>query len=166
MAALMTGGAGPNDLTLAVEATYLVKLPPFIAWPDDAFPTPASPFTVCVVGDDPFGDILDRALDGQRVGDHPVAVARLAAASPTTHCQIAFIGGGKAEPAETLRALRGTPVLTVTGSDAAGTAKGIVNFVLRENHIRLEIDDVAAAANHLEISSKLLAIAASVRSRT
>lgn len=159
-----TAGPAPADesdtLALEVKATYLYKLPPFITWPSDAFPSAASPFTLCVVGKDPFGDVLDRAVAGKRLMDRPVAVQRLETVAHDSPCQLMYIAPGAQDIPQALDTVAGAPVLTVT--DAAQGAKGVVNFVTRDNHVRFEIDQAAAARNRLDISSKLLSVAVSV----
>ncbi len=155
-------GADAGDtLALAVKATYLYKLPAFVAWPNDAFASPPAAFTLCVVGNDPFGDLLDKAVTGQRLTDRPVRVLRVETATHESPCQLMYITGGQQTVPQALQAVAGTPVLTVTDSAPEGS-KGIVNFVLRDNHVRLEIDQAAASRSRLDISSKLLSVAVSV----
>ena len=162
MATACPASADDNDtLALEVKATYLYKLPPFITWPTDAFPSPASPFTLCVVGRDPFGDLLDRAVSGKRLLDRPVAVQRLETPTHDSPCQLIYVASGAQNAAHALQVVAGAPVLTVT-DDAAQGAKGIVNFIFRDNHVRFEIDQAQAARNRLDISSKLLSVAVSV----
>ena len=45
-------------------------------------------------------------------------------------------------------------------------ARGIVNLIVQENKVRFEIDDRTAMEDGLAISSKLLSLAARVRSRS
>jgi hypothetical protein len=151
-------------LELAVKATYLYKFPPFVEWPASAFATPLSNFNLCVVGDDPFGDLLDRAASGQRAGDHPIVVRRTP--RPAPGCHIVYAAGSPAQPVhDIIEAVRGTSTLTVT-DQAQNGAKGIVNLVVQENKVRFEIDDRAAMENGLAISSKLLSLAVRVRPRS
>jgi hypothetical protein len=56
------------------------------------------------------------------------------------------------------------PLLVVT-SQAAEGHKGIINFVIRDDRVRFEIDDAEAARRGLTISSKLLSLAVSVKPR-
>jgi hypothetical protein len=52
-------------------------------------------------------------------------------------------------------------VLTV--SDVRGL--GIINFVVKDNRVRFDVDDEAAAQSGLTISSKLLGFALNVKPR-
>jgi hypothetical protein len=152
-----------TSLEIAVKATFLYKFAPFVQWPAGAFDSPSASINICVVGQDPFGATLDQAIYGQRIAGRPIALYRLAA--PGARCHIAFIGGSEQFVAQTLDALRGSPVLTVTDAGAP-TARGIINFAIVGRHVRFDIDEEAAARNGLTISSKLLSLARSVRPRT
>jgi YfiR/HmsC-like len=166
LAVLPTPAASAQDapLATAVKATFLYKVAPFVEWPSDAFDSPSSPLNLCIALHDPFGSIVDEAAAGQRTGEHPIAVQRLAAVGERSGCHILYLGAGAGAEAvaDALATVRGTPVLTVTDSATDPRTKGIVNFVVENNHVRFEIDVTAAAANRLTISSKLLGLAAAV----
>ena len=152
-----------ESLETAVKAAYLYKFAPFVEWPAAAAHPAGAPFTVCVVGADPFGPVLDRAVAGQKVGDRPIAVRRLAAAAHDSPCDIAFLGGSRAQSVrDELGVLHGAPVLTVTDG---GAAPGVVDFALTEGRVRFRVDDQTAAEDGLTVSSKLLSLAVSVRPR-
>ena len=145
-----------------VKAAYLYKFAPFVEWPPTAFASAASPFQLCVLGRDPFGASLDQAVSGQRVGGRPVAVRRLERVDAGSGCHLLYLGASRNQTAdEALRAVRGSPILTV--ADGGREVGAIIRFVVRDNRVRFEIDTGAAAANHVTISSKLLALATSFR---
>jgi hypothetical protein len=154
---LANGAAMAEPLEYAVKAAYLVKFPFYVEWPTGAFASPSAPLVLCVVGEDPFGSLLDEATAGQQVQGHPLALRRMKTASRDAGCHIAYVGADTR--ADTLRNA-GTLVVT----DGAATS-GIINFVVRDNRVRFTVDDEAAAQNGLAISSKLLSVALSVKSR-
>ncbi len=142
----------------AIKATYLYKFAPFVTWPQT---TSAGPFTLCIVGDDPFGDQIDRAVAGQSLEGRPIQVVHVDTIGPKSDCAIAYLGGSRAESVgEALRAVHGRPTLTVTDE---GDTPGIISFAVAEGHVRFRIDQVQARENGLVISSKLLGLALSVR---
>lgn len=164
-AALLPAAAPAADQSLEypVKATYLYKFAPFIEWPDAAFEAPWSPIELCIVGDDPFGPMIDRAVDGQRVADRPITVRRLARIDPAMGCHMMYAAGSAAQPVpDALAAVRGAAVLTITDA-ARNPARGIIHFVVENNRVRFEIDSSAASENGIVISSKLLSLALSVR---
>ncbi len=152
--------AGGPSLETSIKATYLYKFAPFVTWPDS---DPARPFTICVVGADPFGAVLDQAVAGQVYAQRPLQVARMETVTRQSGCDIAYLGGSRAQPVEAaLQALHGTPVLTVTDD---GTPDGIIAFRLDGGHVRFRVDEDAAADSGLTISSKLLSLALAVRTK-
>ncbi len=150
--------AGDRSLEYAVKATFLYKFAPFVDWPPAAFDQPSAPFVLCIVGTDPFGDPIEKTVAAQAVGAHPLVLRHLAVADAKSGCHLMFVEGSPAqsEP-QALDAVRGCPTLTVTDSGAA--VPGIIQFVVIDDRVKFDIDTAAAAANHLSISSKLLALA-------
>jgi hypothetical protein len=152
-----------DNLELAVKATYLYKLAPFVSWPTAVAPGPNAPLVICVQGADPFGAVLDRATAGQAVGGHPVVVRRLARMDSESGCHIAYVAGGPAQSqTQALQAVVGTPVLTVT-DEGRGGPKGIVHLLLDSGKVRFSIDAALAQECGVAISSKLLALAVAVK---
>jgi hypothetical protein len=165
--AILAGGepACAGSLEYPVKAAFLYKFAPFVEWPPTAWASAASPLSLCVEGDDPFGAMLDRTVQGQHLGRHPIVVRRLERLDADSGCGIAYIGGSHAQSvSDALDAVQGTPVLTVT-DEVQGPAHGIIHFVIRGNRVRFIIDDAAAAKNGMTISSKLMRLALSVRLR-
>jgi hypothetical protein len=167
VAAFPPSGAAAIEATeTAIKAVYLYKFGFFVEWPSAAFPSADSPLALCVVGDDPFGATLDDAVKGQKIGNHPIAVRRLAAISRDSGCHIVYLANSaSARTTQTLAALKGSDVLTVTDIAPGGDEAGIINFVTKDNRVRFDIDDAAAAAGGLTISSRLLNLALDVKPR-
>jgi hypothetical protein len=144
-------------LETEVKATYLYKIAPFVTWPQSAS---AGKFAICVVGADPFGPLLDRAVAGQTVAGHAIVVRRLPAAERDASCQMAFVAGSRSQSvAEALRVLRGAPVLTVTQTPAS---PGMIDLRVVGGRVRFAVDLGAASQSGLGVSSKLLSLAVSV----
>lgn len=159
-----TALAQGTALEAAIKATYLYKFAPFVDWP----PAPAqrATFDICVLGDDPFGSMLDSAVGGQVLDGRPFVVRRLATGAADSACHIAYVSGSASQPAQQMLALlRGRPVLTVTDASRTGSVRGIVHFIIQDNRVRFEIDDGLAAEAGLRISSRLLSLATAVRQR-
>lgn len=147
-----------------VKAAFLPKFAPFVDWPPDAFAAPDSAFVICILGPDPFGPVLDKAVAGRKLKDHPIIVRRIAVAS--RDCHVLYLGLKKSQDVrEALKAVQGAPVLTVTDGARQQAAHGVVHFTVKDNRVRFAIDDQAAAENGLTISSKLMNLAVSVKRR-
>ena len=159
-------GADQSDLELAVKASYLYKLAPFVVWPASAPAASARTFVICVQGDQSFADLVQRAVEGQQFGGRAFEVRRLARVEAGSGCQIAYLTGSPTQPLpQAVRALDGTSVLTVTDEAGEGRARGVIHLVRIDGRVRFDIDDVAAERDGLAISSKLLKLAVHVRTR-
>lgn len=160
----MGGGVrADGSVEYAVKGTFLYKFLPFVQWPASAFAAPNSPITICILGRDPFGSALDKAVADQIVETHPVAVKRGATLAELPACQAVFIS--LADPqaqADAVRAFDGKPSLTVTDTTSP---MGVIGFAVEQNHVRFDIDDAQAARDGLTISSKLLSLARKVTPR-
>jgi hypothetical protein len=156
--ALPAHAVADRSLEYAVKATFLYKFASYVEWPAGSFEHESSPFHLCVVGADPFGGRVHDAVAGQSVGKHPIVFRHLAKAESRSGCHAMLVSGLASQPAESLDAVSGTPTLTVTDS-ALGATAGIIHFVIVEDRVSFDIDNDAAAKNHLVISSKLLALA-------
>ncbi|MGE4063034.1 MAG: YfiR family protein [Rhodospirillaceae bacterium] len=165
IASSLAAAATPDaSVEYAVKAAYLYKFGEFVEWPQSAFGSQNSPATLCIVGDDPFGATLDKAVAGQRIANRSIEIKRLKTATAGSGCQVMYVAGKDAESlGKAIGTVRGESVLTITDGAAGVVPPGIINFVITNNRVRFEIDDGAAAANGLTISSKLLALATSVK---
>jgi len=158
-------GRADDTLESAIKATYLYKLAAFVTWPPGALP--ANSITICVVGNDPFGAVLDQAVAGQTVQQRPIVVRRYGTITANPGCQLMYVAGSGAQPvANVLAAVRGVPVLTVTDGQSDASTAGTINFVLQDGYVRFEIDPRMATQSGLNISSKLLSLAVRLRDET
>jgi hypothetical protein len=151
--------AADRSLESSVKATFLYKFASFVEWPAGSFASETSPFYLCVVGSDPYGGRIAHAVAGQSVGKHPIVLRHLPKADARSQCHEMFLSGTASQDVgEALRAVAGTPALTVTDSALAPEA-GIVHFVIDDDRVSFDIDKVEAERSHLVISSSLLALA-------
>lgn len=144
----------------AVKGTFLYKFVPFVEWPASAFAGPDAPVVICIVGDDPFGPNIERAMAEQRLGARPVAVKKMTVAHVRSGCHVMYIAGSDAQSVgQALKVVHGEPVLTVTDGSAP---KGVIDFAMAAGRVRFRIDEQSAVDNGLQIRAQLLSLAISV----
>ena len=73
----------------AVKAAFLPRFARYVSWPAGSLPPAAAPFTLCVVGRDPFGPLLDRAAGAELIDGHRVAVRRMTSPAQSGGCHLA-----------------------------------------------------------------------------
>ena len=145
-----------------VKAVFLYNFAKFVEWPEQG----NDPFDLCIVGDDPFGRILEDTVKGKTLQGRAIGINRIRAREKVQGCQIAFIGA--AESGRTrwlLDSIREPGTLTVGESPGFARDGGIINFVIEDSRVHFEINVDAARRAHLQISSKLLSLAKIVTER-
>jgi hypothetical protein len=164
LAGPMPAAARPSEV--AVKAGFLTKFAGYLGWPAGARPTAGAPYRICVIGADPFGRVIEKAVRGQQIDRHPLQLRRLGDPDQAGGCHVAFVQGTASASTESILArLAAKPILTVTDA-RAGPQRGIIHFVVHQGRVRFHIDDAAAARSGLSISSRLLGVALSVRQRS
>ena len=147
-----------------VKAGFLFNFAKFITWPEAAFPSPDTPFVIAIVGTDPFGVILDQAVAGKQVLDRPIVVRRFATLDDIDRCHILFASRSVTNQYERIFNKANTLFsLTVGESDQFAQRGGIINFVIRDQKIRFEINPDAARRADVRINAKLLKLAEIVK---
>lgn len=147
-----------------VEAAYLYQFGNFIQWPSKSGADRPKTFTICVLGNDPFGDVLDDTLRGSKMNGLPMVSKRVTYVRDAAGCQILFISSSRQDQlAADLIALRGQPILTVSDIPDFVSRGGMVQFVLTEDRVRFEIGLPSAQNAGLKLSSQLLKVAVAVR---
>jgi YfiR/HmsC-like len=136
-----------NDKSLEyeVKAAFLFNFTKFVDWPSTAFASRNAPLTICIVGRDPFGAILDQTVEGETVSDREIRVRRGLQGTELRNCHILFISESDREQcARIFSSLQGSSVLTVSDLPGFVDAGGIIEFVLQGGKVQFEINAVAA----------------------
>jgi hypothetical protein len=158
LATPMAASAAPvESREFQIKAVFLFNFAQFVEWPPDAFSDPTSPLVIGILGNDPFGPYLDEAVRGEKVNERSIVIVRFARIEDVAKCHILFISQSEAGRLEQdLASLKGKDVLTVSDLDDFSSLGGMIRFVTEKNKVRLRINNGAARAEGLRISSKLL----------
>ena len=147
-----------------LKAAFLLNFAKFVEWPPQAFAAADDPITICILGKNPFGNILAETVSGKTVAGRPLVVRQLAAGQPVSGCPILFVSASEDRRFRAMAgSLKGAGILTVGESEGFAAEGGIINFKLERGNIRLEINAEAAEEARVHISSKLLSLAQIVR---
>ena len=143
-----------------IKAGFIYNFANLVQWPSNAFTQPDSPIVIGILGEDPFGTVLDRVLAGKKVNGRIFLVKRLKSVPDLKECHIVFVSSSEmAHLAEAIHLVKGMPILTI--GEIPGFAKrgGIINLFLEDNKVHFEVNVEAAKEADLNISSRLLALA-------
>jgi hypothetical protein len=148
-----------------VKAAFLYNFITFTDWPASAFGGPDSPYVIGVLGNDPFGMVLDQIVNGEKIKSRPLVVRRFRTLADIHHCHILFICASEEyRLPEILRWLRGQPVLTVADMPGFAEAGGDIGFISGPR-VKFVMNPAAIQSGNLIVSSKLLRLAQLVPAR-
>ena len=140
-----------------VKAAFLFNFAQFVEWPAKEFSDANSPLVIGILGNDPFGAILDEMVRGEKVKGHPLIVQRYRQVEEIQNCHVLFVSPSESSQVEKiLERLKGRSVLTVSDIDGFAQKGGIIRLVTDKGKIRFRVNLEAAKTADVTISSKLL----------
>lgn len=149
----------------AIKAAYLYQFGRYVQWPSDTFPNDDTPLVIGVLGDNPFGTVLEEIARTKRIDGRPIIVRLFATAHEYSRCHILFLSASLSpqQKAAAIKKARKSAILLVGEEPGFAEQGGVVNFFVDENRVRFEINVAVASEEQLKISSKLLSLAKIVR---
>jgi hypothetical protein len=157
-----TGFAGETQPTeYQLKAAYIYHFAQFVDWPASAFPQPNSPIIIGILGKNPFGNSLEQTVEGKVLNNHPLTIREFHSLEEMTNtCQILFIcQSEKSRLQEIFAAVAKTSTLTVGEVSHFTEDGGMVNFVIENDKIRFQINEINVDKAGLKMSFKLLSLA-------
>ena len=144
-----------------IKAVFLEHFTRFIEWPESYEIADTSyPFYVAVIGENPFGSILDQVYTDHLIKNRKVEILYISTPDEITDCHILFISSTNKEILpEILSRTRDKPILTVGDTNGFAENGVLINFYLAGNKIKFEINEKAVQESGLIMSYRLLSLA-------
>ena len=156
-----------NVTTGEVKAAFLYNFARFTEWPNTAFSSAASPFSIGIASDEALRQTVERVISGKVVGGRTLTTRIVRDAKDVADIQMLFVSGaGPSRIDELLKALRRQPVLTVGDVDSFCVQGGMINFLLEDNRVRFEIRIDATEQAGLRVSSRVLTLAKAIHGKS
>jgi hypothetical protein len=141
-----------------VEAAFLRNFAHYVNWPSHSFPDKNSPWYICVLGNDPFGKVLENTVKGRTEQGRPFEILRSNNLSDLDQCQIMYIAYTvSASRRAVLAKLKDRPVLTVSNAPGFLREGGIIRFDVAD-YVRINVNLDQARAAELAIQTKILEV--------
>lgn len=145
----------------AVQANIIYHFTKYINWPDDK---KSGDFVIGIVGDTPMYDELKNFMANKTAGGQKIVIKKFPASSPAFSCHILFISEDGSGSLKKIAAVTtGTATLLVTENDGLARKGSCINFVLMDEHLRLEINKNNIEHRNLGIASELLQLGIPVK---
>ena len=159
---LKSYGNNSDSQEYLIKAGFLYKFLFFVEWPTEVIMKSSDSITIGILGRDPFGDAFE-PIEGDIIHNRNIVIKHFeknVSADYLKQCNLIFISSSIKDNTETiLQSIKEYPVLTI--SEVAGFVDqgGMVNFIMKENRVRFEINREAAERVGIKFRSKLLRVA-------
>jgi hypothetical protein len=139
-----------------VKAAFLLNFTRFVEWPQPSPQRAAEPFSICILGDDPFGDSLNRIIAGEKIAGRPILIKHIRKFPDA--CELLFIPASEPSQAAVLSQAR-RDVLTVGEAPDFLRDGGMIRFLIDDHRVRFDINRQAVDRSFLKMSARLLGVA-------
>jgi hypothetical protein len=148
---------GEENLEYKIKAAYLYNFTKFITWPE----INTSTFNICLVGNDPFKDLLD-SLETKTALNKPIRILRYSNVKQVKDCQIVYFDNidtlSNIAIPNALLVGNLTNSLTVSSQPFFAETGGMIGFVLEQEKVKLHINLKTLKQSGLGISAKLIEV--------
>lgn len=145
-----------------VEAAFLRNFAHYVTWPPQVFVDENAPWQIGVLGDDAFGDTLERTCKDRTEQGRSFAILRADTPEALPTCQIVFIAyKDAARRRDALARWKNRPVLTVADAPEFLQEGGIIRFRVSDR-VEMSINLDRARAVSLHVQTPMLEVAREV----
>jgi len=157
IALLSMAGSGSYDTNAKIKAVYIYNFTKYIEWPKDYRETS---FVIGVLGDTPLFNELEKISSTKKVFDQAIEVKKFTTASDLNKCHILYISSENKEPYSTVVSkIKTFSTLIVTDTPGMATKGSAINFVIKANRQKFELNESNAVKYNLKVSNSLEALA-------
>jgi hypothetical protein len=150
------------DNPFRVKAAYLRNFAHYVTWPYDVFAEINTPWQIGILGDDPFGDIMETTFNGRSEQGRLFTIFRAESLKELPPCQIVFVAYPDAATRRAvLGELKNKPVLTVGDAPEFLQEGGVIRFQVTDR-VRISVNLDQARAVSLTIQTKMLEISSDI----
>lgn len=145
-----------------LKAAVIARLTEFVEWPDvlSGADEDAPSFAICVFGDSPVREPLERLPRLMAVNGRPLAVRPIERARDSTTCDIVFVPAAANAALGAIQAeVHGRPVLLINEIPGAPKHGQIITLYTEHNRLRIAVHLREANDAGLKISARLLKLA-------
>ena len=158
-------GAGTAVPEYAAKAAFLLNIAKYATWPPTAFADSSAPIVIGILGDDPFGSVLDRVVSGRVINDRRVTIRRSKRAAELRGAHVVFISALESDRAAGICASLAESGALCVGDTESAASFTAITFSIESGRIAFTVNLAAARKSNVAISSKLLQLAKSVTGR-
>ena len=150
-----------------VQAAFLFNFAKFVTWPNEAFLHSGDSLIIGVIGEDPFGPVLEDTVRDKTVMGKKLLVKRFTNIQDAANSHILFLSTSEERRlSEMMMALDKTNILTVSDMEQFAEHGGMIALTVEDQKVRFSVNVAAVERSGLKMGSQLLKLARIVSDKT
>jgi len=146
-----------------LKAAYMLNFARFIYWPEEAFKVSSGKFNICVYGESPFGESLDK-LSTKKIKNKNINLKYTNFPEELNECHIVYVSISKESIyEEEFQAMPRMYMLTVSDIKDFSVKGGMIEFIRLEKRIKFNINVNKSHEAGIKYRSQLLEVAEHLR---
>jgi uncharacterized protein DUF4154 len=138
----------------AIQANIIYRCTKYIDWPDNK---KSGDFIIGIIGESPLYDELKNFTVNKTVGNQKIIIKQFSSSSASFNCHILFIDEDESRSVKRIAAeTAGTATLIFSESEGLAYKGSCINFIIVDDHLKLEINKTNIEKRNLNIASDLL----------
>lgn len=149
--------ADPAVTEYQLKAAFLYNFAKFVDWPAAAFADPATPFSLCVQGTEPYLAAREM-LSGKTIRGRAIKVRHAESVTASGDCHLFFVADADAGGPRAVIHASGHALMVGEASDFIARG-GVINLRRVDDRIRFDIARLAGEQQGFRFSAQLLRLA-------
>jgi YfiR/HmsC-like len=143
-----------------LKAAYLEKILDYVQWPESSANRSTDVFEIVILGDNPFGTILENIFRDRQVNGNSIEIRYLTKLSAINTPDVLFVANSETDQlSNILKAIKGKPVFLVGDTEGYCENGVFFNFYKEAEYLRFELNEQALKAAGFSVSFHLVRIA-------
>ncbi len=144
-----------------VKYVFLYSFGLLVNWPDSTFQETGGDFRIGVLGDKPYGQILDQIAQKKRLRGRRIVIQRFQSFSEYRPCHVLYVTEtvSAEECTSVVTSLRSSSVLIVGETPGFAADGGTMNFYIDGQSVKFELNLTASKRQQLLVNARLSKIA-------
>ena len=149
------------DTNAKIKAVFIYNFTKYIEWPQSY---KEGDFTIGIIGETSLYSELIKMTETKKVANQTLEVKKFSSPSEVTKCHILYISKDKsADLADIIKKLKNSSTLLVTEENGLVDKGAGINFIIKENRQKFELNKGNVERYKLKVSSNLEALAFTVK---
>ncbi|MDP8243209.1 MAG: YfiR family protein [Candidatus Hinthialibacter antarcticus] len=146
-----------------VKAAFIYNCMLFVDWPNETDNESKKPYTICILGEDPFGKFLNTIARTKTIQSRPIKIQRIKSLEEFKDAHILFISKNEQRNLKKiLETVSDKPILTIADFSGFADNGGVLEFLLINNRVNFRVNEKTANQAKLRMSAQLLNLAVEI----